>query len=64
MLKKDPAGNNKVDKEKSAQKVDGVVATIMALAKLEATAAVGSIYLTRGVRTLGEALAPVLEVQE
>jgi phage terminase large subunit-like protein len=36
VLKNDPAGNNKVDKDKSAQKVDGIVACIMALAKLEA----------------------------
>lgn len=31
VLKTDPAGNNKVDKEKSAQKVDGIVALIMAI---------------------------------
>ena len=30
-LKTDPAGNIKPDKEKSTEKIDGVVATIMAL---------------------------------
>ena len=35
VLRKDPAGNNKVDKEKSAQKVDGIVAVIMAIDRLE-----------------------------
>jgi phage terminase large subunit-like protein len=35
VLKKDSAGNCKVDKEKSAQKVDGIVAIIMALDRLE-----------------------------
>lgn len=35
VLRKDPAGNSKVDKEKSAQKVDGIVACIMAIDRLE-----------------------------
>ena len=30
-IKTDPAGNIKPDKEKSTEKIDGVVATIMAL---------------------------------
>jgi phage terminase large subunit-like protein len=30
-IKSDPAGNIKADKEKSTEKIDGVVATIMAL---------------------------------
>jgi phage terminase large subunit-like protein len=30
-IKKDPAGNIKADKEKSTEKIDGAVATIMAL---------------------------------
>jgi phage terminase large subunit-like protein len=35
VLKRDPAGNSKVDKEKSAQKVDGIVACIMAIDRKE-----------------------------
>ena len=30
-IKTDPAGNIKADKEKSTEKIDGVIATIMAL---------------------------------
>lgn len=30
-IKSDPAGNIKPDKEKSTEKIDGVVATVMAL---------------------------------
>jgi phage terminase large subunit-like protein len=34
MLTKDPAGNVKVDKAKSGDKVDGVVALVMALGEM------------------------------
>ena len=34
-VKKDEAGNQKPDKEKSTEKIDGIVATIMALARAE-----------------------------
>ena len=34
MLTKDPAGNVKVDKAKSGDKVDGVVAMVMAIGEL------------------------------
>jgi phage terminase large subunit-like protein len=39
VLKKDPAGNVKVDKERSMQKVDGIVATVMAIDRHERHAA-------------------------
>lgn len=39
VLRKDPAGNVKVDKEKSVQKVDGIVACIMAIDRCERHAA-------------------------
>jgi len=39
VLKRDAAGNSKVDKEKSPQKVDGIVATIMAIERCERHAA-------------------------
>jgi hypothetical protein len=32
-VQQDPAGNNKPDKEKSGEKIDGIVAGIMALAR-------------------------------
>ena len=33
VVRTDPAGNIKVDKEKSAEKIDGIVAMIMGLAR-------------------------------
>jgi phage terminase large subunit-like protein len=39
VLKRDPAGNCKVDKEKSMQKVDGIVACVMAIDRCERHAA-------------------------
>jgi phage terminase large subunit-like protein len=39
VLRKDAAGNVKVDKEKSVQKVDGIVACIMAIDRCERHAA-------------------------
>jgi phage terminase large subunit-like protein len=33
VVRRDPAGNIKVDKEKSSEKIDGVVAMIMGLAR-------------------------------
>ena len=39
----DPAGNQKIDKAKSAEKVDGAVATVMALSRAIANMG-GSIY--------------------
>ncbi|MBK8211608.1 MAG: hypothetical protein IPK78_18285 [Rhodospirillales bacterium] len=49
----DPAGNMKPDKAKSTERIDGVVALIMALqrATLHAVAA-GSVYKSRGLRVL------------
>lgn len=42
-IRTDPAGNQKIDKEKSTEKVDGAVATVMALARAIANMG-GSIY--------------------
>lgn len=53
VLRHDAAGNSKVDKDKSAQKVDGIVACIMAIDRMERNGAGDSVYLTRGVRQLG-----------
>jgi len=53
VVRMDPAGNMKPDKEKSTEKIDGIVALIMAYHR--ATLAGGqaeSVYKTRGIRTL------------
>lgn len=42
-IRTDPAGNQKIDKEKSTEKVDGAVATVMALARAIANMG-GSVY--------------------
>jgi len=49
----DPAGNVKPNKRKSREKIDGMVALIMALDRATRNAAEGgSVYETRGIRTL------------
>lgn len=49
----DPAGNIKPDKEKSKEKIDGVVALIMALDIALRNPKTKSVYATRGIITLG-----------
>ena len=53
-VKTDPAGNVKPDKEKSAERIDGVVATIMALdrATRQQGKSRGSVYDTRGLLSI------------
>lgn len=48
-VKTDPAGNIKPDKEKSTQRIDGVVATIMALDRASRNINTGSVYEERGL---------------
>ena len=50
----DPAGNLKPDKGKSSEKIDGVVALLMALQRAAVASGDGgeSVYQTRGLRTL------------
>lgn len=49
-VRKDPAGNIKPDKEKSTEKIDGVIATIMALDRAVKHTGVGdSVYDERGL---------------
>ena len=48
-MRQDPAGNIKPDKEKSVEKIDGIVATIMALDRSIRHGSSGSIYDERGV---------------
>ncbi len=47
-VRRDPAGNEKPDKERSTERIDAVVAAIMAVGRLQ-TAVGGSIYEERGL---------------
>lgn len=49
----DPAGNVKPDKEKSSEKIDGIVALIMALDLALRHPEKKSVYSKRGIRTIG-----------
>lgn len=51
-VKQDPAGNIKPDKNKSSEKIDGIVAAIMAIGRASVHATAGSVYETRGVVVL------------
>ena len=51
-VRTDPAGNIKPDKEKSTEKIDGVVALIMALDRAQRYLYGGSVYDERGLLTL------------
>ncbi|MEG0372217.1 MAG: terminase TerL endonuclease subunit, partial [Clostridium sp.] len=52
-VKTDPAGNIKPDKEKSTEKIDGAVATIMALDRaIRHQGDGGSVYDNRGILIL------------
>ena len=49
-VRTDPAGNIKPDKEKSTEKIDGAVATIMALDRaIRNGGSMGSVYDDRGI---------------
>jgi phage terminase large subunit-like protein len=53
-VRQDPAGNLKVDKAKSSEKVDGVVGLVMALGRATLDAGpTASIYTNRGVLVVG-----------
>ena len=51
-IKTDPAGNIKADKEKSTERIDGAIATIMALDRSLRNNDVGSVYNERGILIL------------
>jgi phage terminase large subunit-like protein len=51
-VRTDPAGNIKPDKEKSTEKIDGAVALIMALDRAIRQEIKGSVYETRGMKSL------------
>ena len=52
-VRTDPAGNIKIDKEKSTEKVDGAVAMVMALDRAMKNQNNGSVYATGGLLVLG-----------
>jgi phage terminase large subunit-like protein len=51
-VRTDPAGNIKIDKQKSTEKVDGIVALAMALGRAGASNVGASVYEGRGILTL------------
>ena len=51
-VEQDAAGNLKPSKKLSADKIDGIVGSIMALGRLNVADTAGSVYETRGVLTL------------
>ena len=51
-IRRDPAGNMKVDKDKSSEKVDGIVASIMALGEYLTFKESDNAYEKHGLRTL------------
>lgn len=51
-MRQDPAGNIKPDKEKSVEKIDGIVATIMALDRCIRNDNSGSVYDERDMIVL------------
>ena len=52
VMRQDPAGNIKPDKEKSVEKIDGIVATIMALDRCIRNDNSGSVYDERDMIVL------------
>lgn len=48
-VRTDPAGNLKIDKQKSTEKVDGAVALVMALDRAMKNQSTGSVYDDRGL---------------
>tara|TARA_R100001086_G_scaffold250021_2_gene192648 strand:+ start:502 stop:2016 length:1515 start_codon:yes stop_codon:yes gene_type:complete len=51
-VKMDPAGNLKPDKGASSEKIDGIVAAIMALGRIIVTEDTSSVYSERGILTV------------
>jgi phage terminase large subunit-like protein len=52
VVTRDPAGNIKPDKEKASDRIDGVVATVMAMSRLIVAPSTTTVYATRGFLTL------------
>jgi phage terminase large subunit-like protein len=52
VILRDPAGNIKPDKSKATEKIDGIVAGIMALGRAQANPVKPSAYAQRGILTI------------
>ena len=52
-VKKDPAGNQKPDKSKSSEKIDGIVALIMGLGRAIVQPSHVSVYESHGIESIG-----------
>ena len=48
VMRQNPAGNIKPDKEKSVEKIDGIVASIMALDRAICNGMGGNVFMTNG----------------
>ena len=65
VIRSDPAGNIKPDKEKATQRIDGIVAAVMALGRANVEGGKGgSVYEGRGIRSLGDDPDPAKMVKE
>jgi phage terminase large subunit-like protein len=53
VVRTDPAGNQKPDKEKSTERIDGIVALVMAISRAMLQNNTASVYESRGVLTFG-----------
>ena len=51
-VRTDPAGNIKLDKEKSTEKIDGMIALVMALSRALLNKPTDSVYSERGILIL------------
>jgi phage terminase large subunit-like protein len=51
-VRTDPAGNIKLDKEKSTERIDGMVALVMALSRALISKPTDSVYNERGILIL------------
>ena len=51
-IRTDPAGNIKMDKEKSTEKIDGAIALVMALSRALNAKPTDSVYNNRGILIL------------
>ena len=57
-IEQDAAGNIKPSKKKSTERIDGIVAAVMAVGRAATADRIGSVYDTRGIASLGESSEP------
>jgi len=54
----DASENMKPTKKKSTERIDGIVAAVMAVGRAATADRIGSVYDTRGIASLGESPEP------